>query len=83
MNQRSLLLAIGAAVVVAAEVGSAYGNGASADDSITRAYNWGVLFLMAMPYAVAGSIAGWIFYSYRRAGEKRGERKDKNPPRPR
>jgi len=30
-------------------------------------YFWAVLLLMAMPFAVSGSIGGWIFYTYRRA----------------
>jgi heme/copper-type cytochrome/quinol oxidase subunit 2 len=38
---------------------------------IEEAFNWSVLFLMATPYAVVGSIAGWLFYSYRRAVAKR------------
>ncbi len=83
MNQRSVLLTIGAAVAVAVQAWSACANGASADDSVTDAYNWAVLFLMAMPYAVAGSIAVWVFYAYRRAGEKRGRRKNKSLPGPR
>ena len=37
--------------------------GASAED---QGYFWGVLFLMAMPFLVAGSIGGWILYHYRR-----------------
>lgn len=38
-----------------------------ANDSVTDAFNWSVLFLMATPYAVVGSIAGWLFFVYRRA----------------
>jgi hypothetical protein len=38
---------------------------------IADAFNWSVLFLMAAPYIVMGSIAGWLFYSYRRAAAKR------------
>lgn len=30
-------------------------------------YFWAVLLLMAMPFAVSGSIGGWLFYTYRRA----------------
>jgi len=37
--------------------------GASAED---QGYFWGVLFLMTMPFLVAGSIGGWILYHYRR-----------------
>jgi hypothetical protein len=29
-------------------------------------YFWGVLFLMAMPFAVGGLIGGWLWYHYRR-----------------
>ena len=38
---------------------------------IEEAFNWSVLFLMATPYAVVGSIAGWLFYTYRRSAVKR------------
>jgi hypothetical protein len=38
---------------------------------IEEAFNWSVLFLMATPYAVVGSIAGWLFYTYRRSAAKR------------
>lgn len=77
MDQRSILFAFSVAVAMVARVCSAYANGASADDAVSDAYNWGVLFLMAMPYAVMASVAGWVFYSYRRAAEKRGQRKRK------
>jgi hypothetical protein len=44
--------------------------GSSPED---QAYYWSVLFLMGMPFAVGGSIGGWLFYRYRRAqgGRKR------------
>lgn len=35
------------------------------------AFNWSVLFLMATPYTVVGSIAGWLFFTYRRSAVKR------------
>ena len=38
---------------------------------IEEAFNWSVLFLMATPYAVVGSIAGWLVYTYRRSAAKR------------
>jgi nicotinamide riboside transporter PnuC len=38
---------------------------------IEEAFNWSVLFLMATPYAVVGSIAGWLFWTYRRSAAKR------------
>jgi hypothetical protein len=39
----------------------------SPDDLFSRAMNSGILFLMAMPFAIAGSIGGWLFYKYRRS----------------
>ena len=42
-------------------------------DPTANAFNWSVLFLMATPYAVVGSIAGWLVYSYRRAAVKRDQ----------
>ena len=37
------------------------------DDPIARGFNWSVLFMMAMPFAVFGVIGGSVFYTYRRA----------------
>ena len=42
-----------------------------ADDSSANAFNWSMLFLLGTPYLVAGSIAGWLYYCYRRAAAKR------------
>jgi hypothetical protein len=53
--------------------------GVDGHDPLTDAFNWSVLFLMAMPYAVVGSIAGWIFYMYRSAARKRGLPRKKAP----
>jgi len=36
-------------------------------DPTARGFYWGVLFLMALPFAVAGSIGGWLVYRYWRA----------------
>jgi hypothetical protein len=47
---------------------------------IEEAFNWSVLFLMATPYAVVGSIAGWLFCTYRRSAAKR-ERNESTQPR--
>jgi hypothetical protein len=44
-----------------------------ADGSATDAYNWSVLFLMATPYLVMGSVAGYLVYAYRRAAGKNEE----------
>jgi heme/copper-type cytochrome/quinol oxidase subunit 2 len=40
------------------------------NDSTTDAYNWSVLFLMAAPYVVVGSVVGWLVYAYRRAAKR-------------
>jgi hypothetical protein len=40
-----------------------------ADGSVAEAYDWSVLFLMAAPYLVVGSIGGFLLFAYRRAAE--------------
>jgi heme/copper-type cytochrome/quinol oxidase subunit 2 len=47
---------------------------------IEEAFNWSVLFLMATPYAVVGSIAGWLFYTHRRLAARR-KKNDATQPR--
>jgi len=42
-----------------------------ADGAVADAYDWSVLFLMAMPYLVVGSIAGGLAYIYHRAAAKK------------
>lgn len=39
--------------------------GSSADDPFSRGLYWGILFLMAMPFTIVGSIGGWLIYRYR------------------
>lgn len=54
--------------------------GASANDPMTDAFNWSVIFLMAMPYTVVGSVAGWLAYTHWRAAAKKdGGAKKKAP----
>ncbi|HEX9445341.1 MAG TPA: hypothetical protein VGA73_14555 [Candidatus Binatia bacterium] len=53
----------------AAEACSVCINGA-AGQQLTDAFNWSVLFLMAMPYTIVFSIAGFFFFAYRRAAQK-------------
>jgi hypothetical protein len=43
------------------------------DDSVTEAFNWSVLFLMATPYTVVGAIVGCLIYV------KRGRAADSKP----
>ncbi|MGH7830130.1 MAG: hypothetical protein ACREP8_08115 [Candidatus Binatia bacterium] len=51
--------------------------GSVANDPLTDAFNWSVLFLMAMPYTVLASIGMWLFYSHWRAGQGQGELRKK------
>ena len=37
------------------------------DDPIVQGFKWSILFLMAMPYIVAGLIGGGVFYVYYRS----------------
>jgi hypothetical protein len=50
-----------------------------AGDPTTDAFNWSVLFLMAMPYLVVGSIAGGLFYTYLRTTGKRDQAQTAEP----
>ena len=50
-----------------------------AGDPTADAFNWSVLFLMAMPYLVVGSIAGGLFYTYRRTAAKREQAQTVEP----
>jgi hypothetical protein len=50
-----------------------------ADDPSADAFNWSVLFLMAAPYLVVGSIAGCLFYTYRRAARRNARTETAEP----
>lgn len=52
----------------------------AADDPVTDAFKWSVLFLMATPYAVVGSVAGWLAYAHWRARLKKEGRLRKKVP---
>ena len=53
----------------AAEACSVCINGAGGE-RLTDAFNWSVIFLMAMPYAILFSVVGFFVYAYRRAAKK-------------
>ncbi len=36
------------------------------DDPLARSLSRSVLFMVSMPFAVVASIAGWLFFTYRR-----------------
>jgi hypothetical protein len=40
--------------------------GSSPEHPGARGLLWGLLFLMAMPFTVAGTIGGWLLYRHRR-----------------
>jgi hypothetical protein len=50
-----------------------------ANDPTAEAFNWSVLFMMASPYLVVGSVVGWLVYSHRRAAAKRGQAEAEQP----
>jgi hypothetical protein len=37
------------------------------EDPLARGLNVSILFLMSMPFLLAGSVGGWFFYMYRRS----------------
>ncbi len=43
-------------------------------DPTARGFYWGILFLMVMPFAVAGTIGAWLVYRYWRASAGRWQR---------
>ena len=65
---------IGVALLVPAAVEACavcgFGPGIEGDPT-ARGFYWGILFLMAMPFAVAGSIGAWLVYRYWRASAGR------------
>jgi len=68
---------IGAALLIpaAAEACAVCGTGPGvAGDPTARGFYWGILFLMAMPFAVAGSIGAWLAYRHWRASADPGGR---------
>jgi len=77
MKPRFFLPALPAAIAPVLSYGAAHAcavcvAGGGADDPLTDAFNWSVLFLMAMPYSVIGSVAGFLFYSHWRGAKKAG-----------
>ncbi len=45
--------------------------GAAANDPVADAFNWSVLFLMAAPYTIVGSVGGWLAYTHWRAAARK------------
>ena len=62
-----LLAAADAVAQSCAMCGSSFGE----NDPVTRAFSWSILFLMATPYTIVGTIAAVLFYLHRRAPGRR------------
>jgi hypothetical protein len=63
-----------AVITAAAMAGEAAAQGCAmcgtvlgADDPRANAFKWSILFLMAVPYVLAGAVAGWLYLSARRS----------------
>jgi hypothetical protein len=54
-------------------------NGAGGE-RLTDAFNWSVIFLMAMPYTILFSVVGFFFTTYRRAARKARREAETQPP---
>jgi hypothetical protein len=69
LNRRKLFFFLGSALLAAPAKRAAFAcpvcidalGGPGAD-----AFGWSVLFLMAMPYLVVGSVGVWLYSAYRR-----------------
>jgi len=46
------------------------------DNSLGFGFNTSILFMMSMPFVVAGAIGFGLIYTYRRAQKKSGSNKD-------
>ena len=40
------------------------------NDPVTKAFNWSIIFLMAAPYTLFGTVAAYLFFTYRRAAAR-------------
>ena len=52
----------------------------SSGDLSSRAMNWSILFLMAMPFTIVGSIGGWLVYKYRYSSRTEGQQPGSDRP---
>jgi hypothetical protein len=69
---RFVLIGVAVVVPAAAKACAVCGTGPGvAGDPTARGFYWGILFLMAMPFAITGSIGAWLVYRYWRASAGR------------
>lgn len=71
-----LALAVSVVVLVSFAIASACSvcGGKAIGTDPGAGFNSSILFLLSMPYAVAGVIAGWLIYTYWRAAGRRRKR---------
>lgn len=69
------LLALGAAAALVLAAGPAQacavcGLDSTAGDPMARGFYWGILFLGAMPFSIAGAVGGWLAFLHWRARDR-------------
>ena len=70
-----LLGAVGAlAPAIANACAVCLADGSSSSDPIARGFYWGILLLMAMPFAIVASIGAWVVLKIRRDRDSQKER---------
>jgi hypothetical protein len=62
-------LVVGRALPAGAQACAMCGSALS-DDPLGRAFNWSILFMMAVPYTVIGAAGAWLYYMHRRAPDR-------------
>ncbi|HUK63982.1 MAG TPA: hypothetical protein VLV15_11630 [Dongiaceae bacterium] len=73
-HMRSVILAGGALLcgpaAAFAQSCAMCGSSFSPNDPATRAFTWSIIFLLLVPYTIFGLAAGFVFWSFRRAGDR-------------
>jgi len=65
------LMLLGATTRALAQSCAMCGASFGPNDPTSRAFSWSILFLMAAPYTIVFTVAGVMFYMYRRAPGRR------------
>src|SRR5437870_13088922 len=65
------LMLLGATTRALAQSCAMCGASFGPNDPTSRAFSWSILFLMAAPYTIVFTVAGVMFYMYRRAPRRR------------
>ena len=63
----AIALGVGSAADAFAQACAMCGSAFGADDPVGRAISWSILFLMAAPYVIVGTVAGLLLFVHRRA----------------